>query len=230
MAKRRASILAAVVQRKNLSPFCIFLVAILAIPLFDAFGIAHFTASAPMPLSGSLPVGSCGVDDHTAAMALQIFCVLITTGLLVLSNISLFNYLIAIGGKHSDHPYDRHAAVWISLILFLCLIMLYAAVYFIGLPCLHVGYRQESFVSRIKDDFAVNVYFSAVTITTLGYGDISPRGHLLAEFTAAAEAINGLLAFGVFTGALVGFIATLQEEPGSRATAGKSEAPPPPPR
>lgn len=45
-------------------------------------------------------------------------------------------------------------------------------------------------------------YFSTVTLSTLGYGDITPKGNGLAELTASLEALNGLIAFGVFTGAL----------------------------
>ncbi|WP_210683599.1 potassium channel family protein, partial [Marivibrio halodurans] len=42
------------------------------------------------------------------------------------------------------------------------------------------------------------VYFSIVTITTLGYGDFSPRQPL--RLLAAMEAVSGLIVFGIFVG------------------------------
>jgi hypothetical protein len=49
-------------------------------------------------------------------------------------------------------------------------------------------------------------YFSAITLSTLGYGDITPKGDLMAELTTSFEALNGLIAFGVFTGALTTYL------------------------
>ena len=53
------------------------------------------------------------------------------------------------------------------------------------------------------NDFANAFFFSSQTITTLGYGAISPTGHL-AAFIAAFEAFLGLLSFSFFTGLLYG--------------------------
>ena len=51
------------------------------------------------------------------------------------------------------------------------------------------------------------LYMVVITISTVGYGEIHPEG-VFDQLTAAAEAVNGLIAFGVFTGALTGFVST----------------------
>jgi len=51
---------------------------------------------------------------------------------------------------------------------------------------------------RFLDDF----FFSAQTLTTVGYGGIVPRG-VLANFVASTEALIGLMAFAVGTGLLL---------------------------
>lgn len=52
-------------------------------------------------------------------------------------------------------------------------------------------------------DFLNAFFFSTQTITTLGYGTISPVGNV-AAFVAAFEAFLGLLSFSFFTGLLYG--------------------------
>jgi len=46
-------------------------------------------------------------------------------------------------------------------------------------------------------------YFSFVTLTTLGYGDISPVSEYARSF-AIVEAISGVVFMGVFIGGMVG--------------------------
>jgi hypothetical protein len=55
------------------------------------------------------------------------------------------------------------------------------------------------------DNFYEAVYFSMVTFTTLGYGDIVPDGHW--RLLASSQAANGIIMFG-WTTAIV--IATVQ--------------------
>jgi hypothetical protein len=48
------------------------------------------------------------------------------------------------------------------------------------------------------------VYFSVVTWTTLGYGDIQPRGRY--RYVAATEALVGMIFSGTFIAVLFGFL------------------------
>ena len=53
------------------------------------------------------------------------------------------------------------------------------------------------------DNFATAVYFSFVTITTLGYGDISPVTPL-ARFLVFMEAIVGVFYMAILVASLIG--------------------------
>lgn len=55
------------------------------------------------------------------------------------------------------------------------------------------------FLDRALDAY----FFSAQTLTTVGYGQISPRGHL-ASLVASLESLLGLLSFALVTGLLYG--------------------------
>lgn len=61
------------------------------------------------------------------------------------------------------------------------------------------GSAGTTFLSHFWDSF----FFSAQTISTVGYGHISPKG-LAANFIAALESMMGLLAFALATGLLYG--------------------------
>ncbi len=66
------------------------------------------------------------------------------------------------------------------------------------------GLEQLSIVSQsFGQDFLHAFFFSAQTLTTLGYGLISPIGNI-AGFISAFEALIGLLSFAFFTGLLYG--------------------------
>ena len=50
-------------------------------------------------------------------------------------------------------------------------------------------------------NFVESVYFSVVTITTLGYGDVKPE-HWVTQLLTASEAVLGILLIGLFLGAI----------------------------
>lgn len=67
-------------------------------------------------------------------------------------------------------------------------------------------------------DLATSFYFSTVTYTTLGYGDIvlGPGGRIVASFCA----ITGLLTFGISTAFLIGVLSKILPDGLSDKTGG----------
>lgn len=73
-----------------------------------------------------------------------------------------------------------------------------------GLIYTFIGIEDLTTLSRNKfDDFLNGFFFSAQTITTVGYGSISPHG-FLANLVSAFEALIGLMSFSFITGLLYG--------------------------
>jgi len=76
----------------------------------------------------------------------------------------------------------------------LILIPLYATIFtLIPKASLTLNGHEEGFIS--------NLYFSVITITTLGYGDITPTG-TLSQLLVASESILGIILIGLFLNAL----------------------------
>jgi hypothetical protein len=89
-----------------------------------------------------------------------------------------------------------------SVCIYLLLVVSWAILYdFLELltPGSFTGLSPEVGVSRF-DEF---VYFSLVTITTLGYGDTSPT-NLVAGFFAGMEALVGVFYIAILVASLVG--------------------------
>ena len=85
------------------------------------------------------------------------------------------------------------------LIGYIVLNLCFALIFFnLGINQLSVSPTNNSI-----NDFLTAFYFSTQTLTTLGYGTISPIGHAASLF-AALEALVGLLCFSFFTGLLYG--------------------------
>ncbi|HTS25450.1 MAG TPA: ion channel [Bryobacteraceae bacterium] len=86
--------------------------------------------------------------------------------------------------------------------LFVCYVVintLFAAVYFaLGTDQLQGGDSSTPF-----ERFMSGFFFSAHTLTTVGYGNISPKG-LSANLVSSFESLVGVLAFAVATGLLYG--------------------------
>ena len=78
---------------------------------------------------------------------------------------------------------------------------MFAVVYFALGPNELQGDNQSTDAAR----FLVGFFFSAHTLTTVGYGSIAPHG-LAANFVAMAESMVGVLGFAVATGLLFGRI------------------------
>ena len=77
--------------------------------------------------------------------------------------------------------------------------LLFALIYFSLGPDQLAGAEAPTAIGRLLNDF----FFSSHTLSTVGYGNISPRG-LEANIVSAFEALVGVLAFAVATGLLFG--------------------------
>ena len=92
---------------------------------------------------------------------------------------------------------------WIKFITliflwFFLLNILFAGIYFfIGIEHLTIE-KSTPF-----QDFLNSYFFSAQTLTTLGYGSVSPQGNITA-FISSLEALIGLIGFAFMTGLLYG--------------------------
>ena len=197
MATTTSEFLRALIKSLNADVVLILAFALTAIPLLEIVN----SLTSPMQQCGSIAV-------YATSASGQLLVTLLSLRALVTANRELYFYLIVISGKTAPtRPHDRQVAIVISGLVFVALIALYATLYFVLLPCLPIVQPDANLWSRTGSDFVTYLYFSSVTITTVGYGELNPAGHIGGELIAAAEAINGLIAFGVFTGALAGYIA-----------------------
>ena len=71
--------------------------------------------------------------------------------------------------------------------------------FYVGIGIEQITKPKGSFL----EDFLNGFFFSAQTLTTVGYGGIAPKG-ISANFIAAFEAMIGLLSFSFITGLLYG--------------------------
>ncbi|MGY6649946.1 ion channel [Wenyingzhuangia sp. IMCC45574] len=91
---------------------------------------------------------------------------------------------------------------WLFLLFVLCGYVLINA--FFALVYLCIGAQEFlATTGSVWKDFAYLFFFSAQTITTVGYGAIAPNG-VLAGFISSFEALIGLLSFSFITGLLYG--------------------------
>ena len=120
----------------------------------------------------------------TSAIILAIALVLGTT----IFHLSVFRWL---SGSVSESPLHQYARVLLIVLTALAAhiieIVLYAAAYAFSVHALDIGEFSGVSVEGPLD----YLYFSIVTYTSLGLGDVFPGGHL--RFITGVEALNGLL-------------------------------------
>jgi hypothetical protein len=88
-------------------------------------------------------------------------------------------------------------------LLWLVIILVYAAIYyFLSIsPANALNYRGVG-ISRNLPGLFNSVYYSFITITTTGYGDVSPNG--LSKLFAILEVVSGVILTGVLISKLIG--------------------------
>jgi inward rectifier potassium channel len=111
-------------------------------------------------------------------------------GLTLVQNLHIYHALI-------EMSWTKFAMVTLSFYTLINLIFAFLYV-LVGVEHL-VGIIGESFVEKFWEAF----FFSAQTLTTVGYGRISPAG-FTASMIAAMESMIGLMGFALITGILYG--------------------------
>jgi len=88
-----------------------------------------------------------------------------------------------------------------SLVLYFFLALIWTTIYLILLIIFPEGFNGLIALPW-KENFAQVIYFSFITLTTLGYGDISPTNHIT-EFFVYSEAIVGVFYMAIIVSSLV---------------------------
>lgn len=120
---------------------------------------------------------------HRQIFGAMIFIILFSSGLLY--------YYISMFKAKAMHPREFLVSL---LSVFILTVTMFAIIY--NEP---IDDSQSSFIENgvMKNDLSLSssIYFSTVTITTLGYGDIAPVGSY--RYFAMAEVLLGLIYVGV---------------------------------
>ncbi|MEM7737714.1 MAG: potassium channel family protein [Deinococcota bacterium] len=116
----------------------------------------------------------------------------------------------------------NRSVVYAALTIYILLGNIFSAIYNI----IQV-FDDEAFVSSIFDTPLVwqhVVYFSYATLTSLGYGDITPRS-AWAQSIVSIEAMIGLLYIAIIIGRLVSVYSTRSAQPRDDATSNEANTP-----
>ncbi len=97
-----------------------------------------------------------------------------------------------------------------SLALYLLIGLIYAMIYLIMLEFNHDAFNGIDYVEG-SDHFVTAIYFSFVTMTSLGYGDISPR-ESIGRITVIFESISGAFYLAVVVASMIGARTGSREE------------------
>ena len=108
----------------------------------------------------------------------------------------------------SGHRVDRNIMVG-ALGMYLLIGLIWASVFLIILHFTPDAFRGIE-VRDYADNFSVAVYFSFVTMTSLGYGDISPAAPI-AQVATILAAISGAFYMAMVVATLVGARARIRE-------------------
>jgi hypothetical protein len=122
----------------------------------------------------------------------------------VLYVIMLSDFVILITRRHSFRSVEVAVSYLLAVIVNIgCLILYFGKIFsLLGL--------KDANTSEMSYQLSTGLYYSVVTWTTLGYGDVTPISGL-ARFFAAAEAITGLLIVPLLTAGVISLMQTVSE-------------------
>lgn len=113
-------------------------------------------------------------------------------------NINLGKFLVI-----KDYNIFKKPSLVLGLYLFV--IFIFSLLYWL----LNIPFNHGDKISQLC--FSDSLYFSVVTITTLGYGDISPSGEI-GKLLTGSEAVSGILILGLFLNSLSHTLAISYQE------------------
>lgn len=177
-----------------------------------AFALATFlfalrTSLAPRAIQRAMlvlaPVVFLGTLASQAGSSRQAGVVTsVATALLVLGA------LVAVAHRLLEHPTISGATILGAVCAYLLLGLVFASVYAL------FGHLGRGFVQEPNASAIDSVYFSFVTLTTVGYGDLTPGGSLL-RIIAVLEALMGQLYLVTVIAVLVANIGSTRRRGGS---------------
>jgi inward rectifier potassium channel len=114
----------------------------------------------------------------------------IKTGIPFWKNFSLYHYLV-----------NTSWLLFLTIIIgsYLCMNLIFASIYQI----IGIEYLGGVQANGVREEFMETFFFSAQTLTTIGYGRINPIG-ITTNIVASMEGMIGVLGFAVATGLLYG--------------------------
>jgi len=153
--------------------------------------ILHF-----MAVFVATPAGDSQIVTNLTLGALTCYCIFLGT--------SIFGLLSGILGRHEITQDTIRGSLSVYLLLGILFALLYRIVYIL---------KPSEFAASIEPGmFPEFLYFSFTTLTTLGYGDISPLGPISRSLTTL-EAITGPVFLTILVSRLVGhYVSRLNNE------------------
>jgi hypothetical protein len=124
--------------------------------------------------------------------------VIIISGLLITATCLVFYELMYFSWKNVDRVKINHRYKIFLIIIAIFTahtfaVWLYGAVYYL-LAELKLGYLVKVDTDQKVWDFMEYVYYSAVTYSSLGFGDLVPKAEI--RFLTGVEVLNGLVLIG----------------------------------
>lgn len=145
------------------------------------------------------------VPDAGLTMTVSI----LTAGFMIFNAAALFLYIVRQGQPRNDTVYG---GVCIYVLLGFVWRELYLLVEMLHPGSFTVAAQAEAGLAAVEPYL---MYFSFVTLTTLGYGDVSPVGDI-ARTLSTLEAVIGQMFVAVFIARLVGLRPLPSRSPGAR--------------